>query len=333
MTAPLLDTGLSLALRAGSHLPFTGLENHWLAPSRGAAVQRITEQLAPAVSSLEPALVSREPTAMDDYDALLTRALGVLRGLEPGGALGALGALDRGTLLEREEYCDDPRCPEPDRRRILACIDWLNEKLDSYRRWSDLLEGDLRPVAGRQTRLLDLAAGHAGFALALKERFTSAVDVTASDLFDEYLAMGREQAYRRGLDVRFLRQDATDLSNLREEKFDIVVCTQSIHHFPPGMVGRMLGEAARIARRSVWFIDAERSLIAAAMLGAVVGIHGRAWPPVHDTIVSLRKMYVEEELSLIGRLAPALPVGASVTTGRVAPGFAYVRVGLAKTGS
>lgn len=90
----------------------------------------------------------------------------------------------------------------------------------------------------------------------------------------------------------------------------------------------MLGEAARIAGRAVWFIDAERSLLAAALLGVLTAAQSRAWPVVHDTVVSLRKMYAEEELALIGALAPALPPGARVTTGRVAPGFTFLRVAL-----
>ena len=39
---------------------------------------------------------------------------------------------------------------------------------------------------------------------------------------------------------------------------DVIVCTQSLHHFGPGMVARMLGEAARSARAAVVFIDGER---------------------------------------------------------------------------
>ena len=40
-----------------------------------------------------------------------------------------------------------------------------------------------------------------------------------------------------------------DLSNLEPGAWDIIVCTQAIHHFPPSMTARMFREAARSAGR------------------------------------------------------------------------------------
>jgi 2-polyprenyl-3-methyl-5-hydroxy-6-metoxy-1,4-benzoquinol methylase len=326
MAMSTLDLGLTRLLGLGQYLPSLSLENTLLAAPRRSEVRRLAARYRAELDDLAPLVADRDPEAIRSYDDLVLEAIEALRSSHPDGPRGALSLLDQVSLLRRPEYCDDPDCPEEQRRHILACIDWINEGLGSYDLWARWMAADLRPVGGRPTRVLDLAAGHAGFAVALKEQLAGALDITASDLFDEYLALGREQARRRGVQLSFLQQDATDLRNLMDDPFDVIVCTQSIHHFPPGMVARMLGEAARIARRSVWFIDAERSLLAAYLLGLVVALRGRSWPVLHDTVVSLRKMYTEEELSLIGALAPALPPGAQISTHREPPGFASLRV-------
>ena len=147
----------------------------------------------------------------------------------------------------------------------------------------------------------------------------------ASDLKDEYLDLGREEARRRGVAVRFVRQDATNLSGLGDS-VDMFLCTQSLHHFPPGMVARMIGQAARHARFGLCFIDAERGFVPLMLLLPLMGLYGRTYAAVHDTVVSLRRMYYAEELLLLARLAPGLPAGAVVEAGRRRPGYAYVAV-------
>lgn len=328
MDSTALDQGLARLLKLGRHLPSLALEGNLLADARRAEVHRLLARFLPEIADLAPLVSERDQEAMQTYDDLVADAVRALRAPQLSGLPGLLSLLDRKSLLPRPEYCDDPACPEDQRRAILSSIDWLNEHLESYQLWIRWMQEDLRPVGGRPTRILDLAAGHAGFAIVLKEQLGDAVEVTASDLFEEYLDLGREQARRRGIQLSFRQQDATDLRALKDEQFDIIVCTQSIHHFPPGMVARMFGEASRIARRAVWFIDAERSLLAASLLSVVMGLHCRSWPPVHDTIVSLRKMYTEEELTLIGGLAPDLPPHARVSSNREPPGFACLRANL-----
>jgi SAM-dependent methyltransferase len=329
MVSASLDQGLARLLGLGRHLPSLALEGALLAPQRRLQLQPLLARFQPRVAPLIPALLAHDPGARRAYDALLDEALLDLRSAPLAGAAAWVNLLDRLTLLPRPEFCDDPACPEDQRRAILASIDWINEHLHSYPLWARWMRPDLLHPSG-PVRVLDLAAGHGGFAIALKQLLGDAVDVTASDLFDAYLDLGRDQARRLGVQVSFVQQDATDLRNLRPLDFDVIVCTQSIHHFPPGMVARMLGEAARIARRSVWFIDAERGLLAASLLGLLMGLRDRSWPVLHDTVVSLRKMYAEEELALLGSLAPALPPGARVSTGRSPPGFCYLRVELSR---
>ncbi len=203
------------------------------------------------------------------------------------------------------EHMDDPALPEARRTRIVAALDHFNDTLGSYSFFLDALR-PLIAVEGT-TRILDLAAGHGGFALALARLARAEglqLEITASDLKQEYLDVGQARAQREGLAVTFRTQDALDLRNLASAPPDLVVCTQAIHHFPPGLVACMFDEATRIAKRGVVFIDGVRSMLHVPVLG-MYGM-GIAREPgfVHDGFISLRRFFAAEELSLLGNLVP-----------------------------
>ena len=162
-----VDQTLGALVGLGRHLPSLILEGRALAPSRRAALRRLIARYQPSVADLTPRVLERDAAAVRAYDALLDEAMTALRRDTPGGWASALGQLDLRTLLHRPEYCDLDSCPPDERRHILAFIDWLNDRLGSYTLWREFMSDDLRPVGGRPPRLLDLAAGHGGFVLAL----------------------------------------------------------------------------------------------------------------------------------------------------------------------
>jgi ubiquinone/menaquinone biosynthesis C-methylase UbiE len=165
-------------------------------------------------------------------------------------------------------------------------------------------------VDGRPTRILDLAAGHGGFALEvarIAKRRGLEIQITASDLKREYLDIGAAVAVREGLDVGFEVQNALDLSNLGPDAYDIVVCTQSIHHFPPSMIARMFREACRAAGRGVVFIDGCRSMTLGVVVPLIGVLRFRDTGLAHDAFVSCRRFYSPEELGLLAKLGPEAP--------------------------
>jgi ubiquinone/menaquinone biosynthesis C-methylase UbiE len=332
LNAPLaaLDAGLEAVLGVARVLPpldpvATGLASH-----RRALALGIAARLRSFVAPLEQAVVAGDVDARERYDALVAYALREMREARPEGlAGGLLAALDRVLYRNGDELLDDPAFPREARLHVLDSLDRFNRNVGAYAQWYELLAADLAARGdGAPLRVHDLATGHGGFALALKERLGGRIDMTASDISEEYLALGRAHARRRGLEASFVVQDATRLESLRGADVDVFLCTQSLHHFPPGMVARMLGEAARVARRSVCFIDAERGLVPLALVAPAMALLGRAWPVVHDTVVSLRRMYFQEELLLLAHLAPSLPASARVSSGRFGAGYAHVRIGL-----
>ncbi len=217
------------------------------------------------------------------------------------------------------ELLDDPSLDEGLRRRIMHRLDHINHVLGNYDRFLDALVPYLRTDG--PTTILDLAAGHGGFAIAATEAAKARgfdLRFVATDLKQEYLDLGAEEARKRGVDVKFAVQDALNLENLADERFDIVVCTQSLHHFPAGLVTVMFDAAARVAGRAVVFIDGCRSALTGFGLGVWGLAHERRWAAFsHDAFASARRFYVPEELELLCRMTP---LGNGVQVRWIRPG-------------
>lgn len=308
-------------------LPFVEPGPRLLASHRRRAAGRLLPDALVEVEGLTAAVVRHEAEATTRYDRCVAHSIDRVRASRPAGPLGLLAGFDRMFYRDGEEYLDDPDFPEAERIRVIDTLDRFNDDIAAYDRWATKVDPliERSEAAGRSpVRVHELAAGHGSFAIHLARRYGDRVEVTASDIKDEYLALGRRRADERGATVRFAHQDATDLRNLGE--VDIVLCTQSLHHFPPGMVARMLGEAGRAARTGAVFIDGERSFVGMLLVSSIMLAYGRTWPVVHDTAVSLRRMYLAEELLLLARLAPALPDDVEIEAGRVAPGYAFVEL-------
>lgn len=283
----------------------------------------VSRQFRPQVDVLLDGVRAHDPDAVREYDLVVQEAVRAMRGWLPDGWAAVLASVDKLLYRDGSEIVDDPTCPPEARLHVVEVLDRLNEHLRNYERWTDLVK---RVIGDRHHVVVhDLAAGHGGFAIAMKQRLGLRVSVTASDVDPGYLALGRERADELGVDVRFVRQDACCLDNLAGDGIDLFTCTQSLHHFTPGQIGRMLGEGAGIAPLGVCFVDGERALSSLALLAPFMALYGRSWPVFHDTVVSIRRMFVEEELRLVASLAP-LPTPFPVASGRFSPGYAWIAV-------
>jgi SAM-dependent methyltransferase len=181
----------------------------------------------------------------------------------------------------------------------------------------------------RATRILDLAAGHAGFTLEvarIAKREGLELELVASDVKAEYLEIGAQQAKRERLDVAFVLQDALDLGNIEPGRHDVITCTQSLHHFPAGPVTVMLSEALRVAGRGVVFVDGCPSVLGAAAVGSLCLFRYGNRAFAHDAVVSFRRFFAPEELELLARLVAR---GGALEVRCVAPGYTLVRAGAA----
>lgn len=118
----------------------------------------------------------------------------------------------------------------------------------------------------------------------------------------EVLALAAHKA-----DFPVMRADARRLPIL-DRAFDVVLCSQVLHHFPGDDGAVLLRELDRVARRRVIVSDIRRSWLAAA------GIWLASWPlrfhPVsrHDGVVSvLRGFTVDELAGVVGAAVGVTP--------------------------
>lgn len=322
----LLDRTLEALMPLAQLLPSWEAGNALLAEPRRRQVDALVARLRPEVERLTAGVVAHEPTAVATYDRLVAEAVEALRHTPLPGGNALCELWDRLVYQPGDELSDSGTCPMVERAHVLHTLDRLNDHTQSYRRWTRLLA----PMIARahqhrpQPHILDLAAGAGGFAVALKRTLGDAVRVTATDVVPEYLELGRQRAHEEQLQVQFAIQDATQLTPLAHGEVDVFTATQCLHHFPPGMAARMLGEGLRFATVGVCFIDGERGAVPAALMSAFMALYGRRWPVVHDTLVSFRRMYVAEEMRLLAELAPQGAHHAQVHSGRLQPGHAYV---------
>lgn len=318
--SPPLDRALRSAIhRTTARGPW--LPNRTLAPLRAAAV----EEIVPAYRARADACADSAELAALATDALAAMRAAVQRRARRAGpfARAAAAADALWSDCTADELLDDPALDPAVRTRIMATLDWWNGIIDCYGVFLDAIAPLARPDG--PTRVLDLAAGHAGFALAAaRSARRRGLDLrfTASDIKREYLDMGAAAAARDGIQLDTVVQDALDLSNLTAGDYDLITCTQSLHHFPPGLVAVMFQQAVQRAGRGVVFIDGCRS--AASGLGAAAfgALYGRDLPFVHDAWISTRKCFVPEELELLARLGSW---GDAVEARWLPPGYCLLR--------
>ena len=322
-----VDRGVESFLHAARRLPSLTWMAPALAPAASLRAGGLVRDTQPRVMPLVAGVLAQQPGAIAAYDQLVAAAVDDLRRVTTTGWRGLVHRFDHWFYRDIPEMEDDPAFPMAQRQAIIHTIHRFNHHAGSYDRFIRCLEPLILAAEaehGGPVRMVDLAAGAGGLACALKERFGERVEVTATDVSPDFLAWGRQMAQERRLNVDFSVQDATDLRNLEDRQFDVVICTQALHHFPAGMAARMLGQASRVARSAVCFIDGEREPIYAALLGAVMGAYGRTWPVVYDTVASVRRMYTREELDLLATLIPGMPTHWEAKAQRLSPGHLTV---------
>ncbi|MCA9522141.1 MAG: methyltransferase domain-containing protein [Myxococcales bacterium] len=195
--------------------------------------------------------------------------------------------------------------------RNIASLDKVNDTLRSYALFSRLVRrfvDERLPARGESTtlRILDLASGHGGFPLFLDRharRHGWNWQITGSDYDRNYVAKAQERARIAGQNVAFVELDALQMAGLASGDYDLIVCTQSIHHFRPGQLARMMRESSRVARHGWVLVDSIRGFFFAAAVAGFIGALTRNPDTIHDGWISLRKMFFPEELRFLARMA------------------------------
>lgn len=236
--------------------------------------------------------------------------------------------LDRWLRSDAPEFLDREDVPADAKVAIVSRLDRLNRRLQAYRRFLAVLRPGIEAVhrrEGRPVRLLELASGAGDFALELA-RLAQAqrlpVTVHGSDYEPGQVREGRRKARAAGLDVAFEVINAFDMDNVAAGDFDIIFLAQTMHHFTPGQLARMVEQASRKATHAFVGIDVQRSLHVWGIVPAMAALNPD-YAFLHDGIISIRKMYSEPELALIAQLAAP---DRQVRTRGIFPGYSVLEV-------
>jgi SAM-dependent methyltransferase len=227
---------------------------------------------------------------------------------EFGGGFLLLELLDRAIRTSESEHMDDRKLPEAEKLQLVQALDRQNQMLRLYPRYVDILLSMLADVlkdGGREARVLELASGSGGLALALAEeakRQHLAVSVTASDIVPIYIEEGNRQAAERDLPVTFQLLNAFNLPDFEAGSFDLMVLSQSIHHFTPGQIAIMIAQSAKHTTTAFVAIDGYRSVLLAGGVPLMASMQGIASFAL-DGFISARKFYSEQELDIIAEIA------------------------------
>ena len=227
---------------------------------------------------------------------------------ELGGVFLGNELLDRAIRTSEIEYMDRPGVPDSERLAMVQALDRQNGMMGLYARYVEILLPLIREAAElehREVRVLELACGAGGLSLALAEevrRLGLKVSITASDVVPAFVESGNLLAATKGLAVEFRVIDAFTMEGLGEGAFDIVVMSQSLHHFTPGQLAVIIAQSARHASTAFVGIDGYRSLLLAGGVPLIAGLQGIGAFTI-DGLISARKFYSEMELDLIAEIA------------------------------
>ena len=225
-----------------------------------------------------------------------------------GGGFLAVELLDRAVRTSDSEHMDRLNLPESERLELVKALDRQNIMMHLYPRYVDILLPLINEVAEhkkREVRVLELASGAGGLALALAEEVRHNkmdVRITGSDIVPAYIEQGNLQTTKNNLPLSFRLLNAFNLQELDNGEFDIVVMSQSLHHFTPGQLAVIIAQCSRLTKTAFVGIDGYRSLLLTGGVPLIASLQGIGSFTL-DGLTSARKFYSELELDIIAELA------------------------------
>jgi len=165
----------------------------------------------------------------------------------------------------------------------------------------------------RPVTLLDLATGSADIPVAISrwaKRNGRTIAITASDSSDGMLAVA--EAHIAGDPaITLARHDARTVP-LPDKSIDIVVCSLSLHHFPPDEAIQVLREMDRLATVGFILNDLRRGHVGFAAAWVASRLTTRNRLTRNDAPLSVRRAYTPVELADLLRRAGI--AGATIST-------------------
>lgn len=161
-----------------------------------------------------------------------------------------------------------------------------------------------KPIENKPLTILDLATGSADIPRAIAERFRQlgrAVSITAVDRNPEVLRLATELS-REWPEICVEAQDVLSLT-FEPDSFDLVMCSQALHHFSSTDAVKILGCAWEICRAGCIINDLRRNWASIGLTKIAVQAFTASPIVRHDAPQSCRAAFTVEELRALAARA------------------------------
>jgi hypothetical protein len=238
-------------------------------------------------------------------EQFLAERLEVSKELGPGFLIAEM--IDRVIRTDEIEHMDDETITGSERLESVRALDRMNRMTLSYAHQIDLLMPIIEEISHhrKEVGILELAAGSGGLALTLAEKAKEKnfdLRITASDIVPDMISEGNRLAAELNLPVNFRQLNAFSLEGIEPGSADLVLMSQSLHHFTPGQLALMIAQAKRHGASAFIGIDGYRSLLLTGGVPLVASLQGIGTFTL-DGLTSARKFWSEIELDIIAGIA------------------------------
>ena len=216
--------------------------------------------------------------------------------------------IDRSIRTNEREYMDDPALPPEKRLEMIRALDHMNNMMMFYPQYIRVIEPSVMEIFEREKRpvkLLELASGAGGLAFALAEQAKTGklpIEIRGSDIVSKYVEFGNQTAKERQLPLDFQRINAFSMDPAENGRYDIILLSQSLHHFTPGQLARIIVQSRKSGASLFLGLDGHRGLDLLAGV-PIIALSERIAALALDGYTSARKFYSETELDLITEIA------------------------------
>ncbi len=158
------------------------------------------------------------------------------------------------------ELMDDPDLGRADHFQALRGLQRINQWTNSAALAWQQLESLARELGLNRLRILDIATGAADIPIQLWRRAHSAgleLEIDACDVSDQALQFARENCARAEAPLQLSTLDI--LVEPIPGKYDVVMCSQFLHHLTDEQTERVLGKMATAATQRVIVVDLVRA--------------------------------------------------------------------------
>jgi len=216
--------------------------------------------------------------------------------------------IDRSLRTDEREYMDDPSLPPAKRLEMIRALDHMNNMMMLYPQYIRVIEPSIMELYKQEKRpvqVLELASGAGGLAFALAEQAKTGklpLEIRGSDIVTEYVEFGNQTAKERQLPLDFQRINAFSMDPAENGRYDIILLSQSLHHFTPGQLARIIVQSRNSGASLFLGLDGHRGLDLLAGV-PIIALSERIAALALDGYTSARKFYSETELDLIAEIA------------------------------